>query len=112
MNDKTCHVRLTPYENGYGIKTELDGFEVPEVSKIRFVSDPGDIATLTLSVNINTPFEIDLPAAVTVKIETPYLLQEARRALTFLIENRPPDQNRTLAERVIADITHVLALSS
>lgn len=110
MSSKTCHVRLTPYENAFGTKTELDGFEVQEVSKIRFTSDPGEVATLTLSVNINPPFEISLPAAVTVKIEAPHLLQEARRALTFLIENRPPDPNRALAERIIRDIAHVLAL--
>ena len=71
MSDgKPLRVRLTPYEHG-GVKTEIDGFELPEVVNVKFDASCDGLPRVTVTMNAFPPFEIDLPAEVTIDMLVP-----------------------------------------
>lgn len=51
-----------------GVKTEIDGVEVREVTGINLVAMPDDAARLTIGMFVQEPFEVEIDASVTINI--------------------------------------------
>lgn len=69
MSSDPVRVRLSPYDKTpCGVKTEIDGFEMPNVTDIRFEAPILELPKLTVTLFAAPPFEIDLNALVNITI--------------------------------------------
>lgn len=76
-------VKISPYEGGHGMKTEIDGVEMKDVTDINLRFPIDHIAVLDLSLLVSAPFVFEGPAEVHVHLHIP-----ADHALVE-IEGRP-----------------------
>lgn len=64
-------VKLSPYPNGWGTKTEIDNVELPDVRDISLHFSVDGIATLTTEVIVTRPFTWEGNADVHIHLTVP-----------------------------------------
>lgn len=77
--------RITHYENGHGVKLEIDGFNVPELRDVTVRCPVDGLVEVTADVFATRPFEIELKTAQ-VNFHNSSLADAARKLVT-LIDN-------------------------
>lgn len=69
MIDDTCRVRITDIANRvYGVKTEIDGKELPLVRRVTFEALPDEPVMLNVDMFVDRSIDIDVSAKVTINI--------------------------------------------
>lgn len=100
-------IRISEYSNGHGVKLEINGFEVPELSDFTVKFPVDGAVTIDASVYATKPFDICLDGGkpVTVHFHNVQLAEAARR----LIE-RVEETYGTSAVKVLPEFGDLRAL--
>lgn len=66
--EKKVRVRVTDYPNGWGVKTEIDGVEMPDVRDVTFHANVENVPQVTVNMFAHGPIDIDVSAKVTINV--------------------------------------------
>lgn len=62
-------IKLSEYVTGFGVKTEIDGVELPEVTSIGLVALPGEVPRLSVEM-LATDINVEINASVDIFLTT------------------------------------------
>lgn len=91
LTDDRVPIRLTNQPNGWGVKTEVDGHELPSVRALQLAVTADHVPELTIDMRVMGPLLLTLSAKVTIHL---HVMPGAR--IVDISTHEDPEGTRTM----------------